>query len=324
MSANSKTINIDEPRYDQNTYVGRAKHFFITTNPLNVLVSNKDLDNAKNVIESYRKNKVLPPGVDEEKLWRSKVLMDSAYHPDTKEKMFLLGRMSAQVPCNLLITAGMLTWYRTVPGVALWQWINQSFNATVNYTNRSGDKPISVERLAGSYLIATSSATATALYLNSLVKNMSPLIGRFVPFLAVAAANCVNLPFMRSSEIQEGIQLLDENGEKVGQSSAAAKTAIAQVVISRIFMATPGMVLPPIIMNYLEKKKPSLKTNNLAVFGIQLVLIGTCLTFATPMCCAIFPQKSSIKVGSLEDSAKEKLIAKGFKTTDYVYYNKGL
>jgi tricarboxylate carrier len=232
--------------------------------------------------------------------------------------------MSAQVPCNLLITAGMLTWYRTTSATLLWQWVNQSFNATVNYTNRSGDKPISVERLAGSYLIATSSATATALYLNSLVKNMSPLIGRFVPFLAVAAANCVNLPFMRSSEIQEGIQLMDEKGDKVGQSTSAAKTAITQVVISRIFMATPGMVLPPIIMNYLEKKKPSLKSNNLAVFGIQLLLIGSCLTFATPMCCAIFPQKSSIKVGSLEESAKEALIKKGFKETDLVYYNKGL
>ena len=92
MSAVSKYINIDEPRYDQNTYIGRAKHFFITTNPLNILVSNKELENAKDVVESYRKTKVLPPGVDEEKLWRSKVLMDSAYHPDTKEKMFILGR----------------------------------------------------------------------------------------------------------------------------------------------------------------------------------------------------------------------------------------
>jgi hypothetical protein len=117
---------------------------------------------------------------------------------------------------------------------------------------------------------------------------------------------------------------MDEKGDKVGQSTSAAKTAITQVVISRIFMATPGMVLPPIIMNYLEKKKPSLKSNNLAVFGIQLLLIGSCLTFATPMCCAIFPQKSSIKVGSLEESAKEALIKKGFKETDLVYYNKGL
>ena len=42
------------------------------------------------------------------------------------------------------------------------------------------------------------------------------------------------------------------------------------------------------------------------------------------MCCAIFPQKSSIKVESLENDVKEKLIKDGYKPTDYVYYNKGL
>jgi len=319
-------INIDEPRYDQNTYIGRAKHFFVTTNPLNILASNAQLERSKEIVESFRKTKKLPPGVDEEQLWKAKYLMDSAYHPDTKEQMFFIGRMSAQVPCNLFITAGMLTWYKTASGTILWQVINQSFNAVVNYTNRSGDKPISTNRLATSFAIATSSATATALFLNSLTKRMPPIFGRFVPFVAVAAANCVNLPFMRSTEIEEGIQLLDKDGKKLEdrQSKTAAKVAISQVVMSRVFMATPGMVLAPIAMNFLEKKYSRIKASLPLTLACQLVLIGTCLVFATPMCCAIFPQKSSIKVGSLEDDVKNKLVKDGFKETDHVYYNKGL
>lgn len=57
----------------------------------------------------------------------------------------------------------------------------------------------------------------------------------------MAAANCINIPMMRSTELQEGIAIVDEKGEKIGNSKKMAKIAIAQVVVSRILMACPGM-----------------------------------------------------------------------------------
>ncbi|KAI1894342.1 hypothetical protein AGOR_G00114830 [Albula goreensis] len=189
-------FNIDAPRWDQGTFMGRLKHFFNITDCRTALISDAKLDQAKVLVESCRAGN-MPPGTTEEQLLYAKKLYDSAFHPDSGDRMNMIGRMSFQVPGGMAITGFMLQFYRTVPAVVFWQWVNQSFNALVNYTNRNAASPITPKQIGVAYVTATSTALATAVGLNLYTKRAPPLVSRWVPFAAVAAANCVNIPMMR-------------------------------------------------------------------------------------------------------------------------------
>lgn len=315
-------VNIDEPKYDQNSYLGRARHFFLLTNPLNVLATASKLDEARQIVLKYRAGKDVPECKTIDDVWRAKYLYDSAFHPETGEKQIVIGRMAAQMPMNTIITGGMMAFYKSTAAVVFWQWCNQTFNAIVNYTNRSGSSPISHSQLITSYCLATGGALATALSLNRAVKNMNPLVGRLVPLVAVGAANCINIPCMRMQELRNGVTLLDENNNEMGISKKAAAVGISAVILSRIAMAIPGMTLTPVLMNTLEKKGFLAKYPR-SNAPIQTLFCGFVLIFATPLGCAFFKQRAGIKVDSLESEVRDS-IKKSRPDLDTVWFNKGL
>lgn len=78
-------------------------------------------------------------------------------------------------------------------------------------------------------------------------------------------------------------------------------------------------VLPPLLMNNLEKRGILKRFPGISL-PIQTAMCGLLLVFATPMCCAIFPQKSSLPIERLEEELREK--SKDLKAS--CYFNKGL
>lgn len=104
-------INVDEPLWDQGTFIGRFKHFLWVTDPRSCVVGEKKLYEAKALIEQYRKGQE-PTGTTRDQIIYAKKLYESAFHPDSGELQNVFGRMSFQVPGGMAVTGAMLQWYR--------------------------------------------------------------------------------------------------------------------------------------------------------------------------------------------------------------------
>ncbi|KAL4938801.1 hypothetical protein BDV06DRAFT_46643 [Aspergillus oleicola] len=300
--------DLPSSQYDLSTYWGRVRHAADISDPRMLLVSPAGLEHARRLVSSYKQNEIKTMNPE---LWRAKKVVDSTLHPDTGEPVFLPFRMSCYVLSNLVVTAGMLTPGLQTTGTLLWQIANQSLNVAINNANSNKSTPLSVSQMAKSYLMAVSASCSVALGLNALVprlKNVSPntklILGRLVPFAAVSSASALNVFLMRSEEIRQGIDVYpvpEKEGEQVqslGRSKKAAKIAVGETAISRVLNATPIMVVPPLILVQLEKRK---LLSPRMVLPANLGLVLATSLFALPLALGAFPQRQAISASSLEE-----------------------
>ncbi|EXJ92648.1 hypothetical protein A1O3_01200 [Capronia epimyces CBS 606.96] len=304
-------------QYDLSTYWGRVLQAAQITDPRTLFVSKSGLEHAKQVVTAYKtgQTKEVTP-----ELWTAKKIVDSTLHPDTGEPVFLPFRMSCFVISNLVVTAGMLTPNLGTRGTVAWQIINQSLNVAINSSNANKSSPLSTKIMIESYLLAVSASCSVAVGLNAIVprlKRVSPntklILGRLVPFAAVASAGALNVFLMRGEEIRRGIDIFpvqseaekaerEKTGKEVaslGKSRKAAILAVGETAISRVLNATPIMVIPPLVLVRLQKTE-WLKQRPRMVLPVNLGLILTTSIFALPLALAVFPQRQAVGVRSLE------------------------
>uniref|UniRef100_A0A0B7A4M3 Sidoreflexin n=1 Tax=Arion vulgaris TaxID=1028688 RepID=A0A0B7A4M3_9EUPU len=316
-------FRLNKSRFDQSTFSGRLRHFLEVIDPRTLLTSSKDLESAIKLLDDY-KNGSLPAGVTDQQLWKAQKIKQAIIHPDTGEKIFMPFRMSGFVPFGSFIVVGLLLPSPTIKQIVFWQWLNQSHNACVNYSNRNATKPTPVRRFVLGYVGAVTAAVSIAVGLSAVIKRASGfghttkvLIQRFVPFPAVATASTCNVLLMRNSELYEGIEVVDKSNKVVGTSKVAAKKALAETALTRMFLPAPILLIPPVIMSFLEKRQFLIRSPRLHL-PINAVVCTLAFGCALPVAIALFPQFSEIRRDKLEHEIQEET------SEDVLYYNKGL
>ncbi|CAN6607386.1 sideroflexin Fsf1p [Trichomonascus vanleenenianus] len=316
--------SLPESRYDLSTYWGRVRHCAEVSDPRQLLNTKKDIEEARKLISGYKNG----AGPMTPELWRAKRALDSTLHPDTGVPVTLPFRMSSYVLSNLVVTVGMLTPGMGNVGTVFWQWVNQSLNVAVNTANANKSHPLTIQQLLTNYALAVTGSCSVALGLNAVVPRLrvaphtKQLLGRLVPFAAVASAGIVNVFLMRSEEIRHGISVFDKDHKDLGSSRTAAKYAVGETAASRVINAAPVMALPALVLLKLQKGVLKGKSN-LAVTLANLGLITVTSFAALPFALAIFPQKQHIDVSKLEDRFHGLKDSTGNEIKE-VYFNRGI
>ncbi|KAK0737122.1 Tricarboxylate/iron carrier [Apiosordaria backusii] len=322
MSASLPGIRpLPDSQYDLSTYWGRVRHTASITDPRTLLVSSAGLTDAKNLLIAYRNGQI--PNMTPD-LWKAKKIVDSTLHPDTGEPVFLPFRMSCFVLSNLVVTAGMLTPGLGNRGTIAWQVANQSLNVAINYSNSNKSSPLSWSKIAQSYFLAVGASCSVAVGLNSLVprlKSITPstrlILGRLVPFAAVASAGALNVFLMRGEEIRTGIDVFPVLSQKskeaftaqgkspsevesLGKSQKAATVAVGETAVSRVLNSSPIMVIPALALVRFQRTE-WLKKNPRWTTPLNLGLILVTSYAVLPLALAAFPQRQKVRADSLEE-----------------------
>ncbi|KAL8366934.1 hypothetical protein RB595_009130 [Gaeumannomyces hyphopodioides] len=312
---------LPDSQYDLSTYWGRVRHAAGLTDPRTLLVNKSGLEQAKRALISYKQGHVKEMSPE---LWQAKKIVDSTLHPDTGEPVLLPFRMSCFVISNLVVTVGMLTPGLSNTGTVLWQIANQSLNVAINSANANKSSPLTYTKMAQSYFLAVGASCSVAVGLNSLVPRLRSLqpstrvvLGRLVPFAAVASAGALNVFLMRGEEMRRGIDVFpvlseadkrrlaaegraESDVQSLGKSKVAARLAVGETALSRVLNSSPIMVIPPLVLVRLQRTEWLRRSPRLTL-PVNLGLIIATSYAVLPLALAAFPQRQRIAAAKLEE-----------------------
>jgi len=199
----------------------------------------------------------------------------------------------------------------------------------MNYGNRNATSLYTTEDILKSYAVAVGSSIVVALsirkalsgWTHNLTGSKLIVANSVSSFFACASAGYMNAHFMRKTELEKGIDILDDEGHTLGKSKVAAHKAVAQTANSRFFLAIP-IFIPPVILYSIERMR-MMPRNFYVRTTLEILAICFELYFAVPFAIGAYPQMGKISVNEVEEEFRNLTNSRGDPIKEFIF-NKGL
>lgn len=315
--------------YDQSTLWGRTQSVIASINPLLCFETESSLQPSISIMQQV-KDGTLPQGkYTDAELWKARLKVEACVHGPTNTVIFPLFRMCAFVPANYLIVPFMMapSTVSSVPRTVFAHWLNQSYNASVNYSNRAGDKS-DMNLLMQAYATAVTVSVSGALVATSVMKRITAsgqggmkmtLVRAFLPMSAVAASGIANVMLMRKDELTEGVNVRDEEGVVRGKSVVAGRIGLSECAAARVLWNIPSMTLPPLLAPMLART--AMFSANPALAELLLIYAGVAV--GVPPAIAYFPSIETVAAADLEEQFRDLTYPDGTQVKT-LKFNKGV
>lgn len=330
----NRNIAIFDPtksRY-KDDYWGRINESFVLYNPINLIYTNRQLEEMKNDISQYMKTK--QTSLSNEQLWHMHYALKSNMHPETGKPIPKLFRWSAYCPVNIPIIIGLSVLPPTPFNQILFQTINQSYNFGINFCNSTASNKKSNTEIAVSFCLAVSSAILGSVGLKKLLEKSGNSVkgGRFykllmqsTPLVGLVAANSVNLLFSRSGELMNGIAVNNPiDGSKIEgvTSKKAGRKSFLDSLALRVAIPAPCFFIPLLASRFAKRRFSFYQTSKVmrmaydgtvAYFTIWSSLV-VAMSFVDPV--------GEMKLEDLEPEVSRSL--PGLDPSTFIRFNKGI
>lgn len=214
---------------------------------------------------------------------------------------------------------------------AFMQWVNQTYNAGLNYGNRNASSNLTNQELATGYLSAVFVSCSTAIVsrmalANKLAQLKGPrliIASAALNYSAAALSGAANLFMIRRKEMSTGISVQDETGEKTyGTSKLAAKRAVQETAFTRFFLPGPVLFFPA-LANFAIHGVGLWPKHNVASKLMEASLCALSLSVGLPMSIALFQQRSQAQTSQLEEEFQTMTDDNG-QPIKVMFFNKGM